>query len=154
MGAPKLNFQRREPIMQIVTKTVQLSTRGFCDVLSITEPVETALRETLLRNGVVTVFVPGATAGLTTLEFEPGCVRDLKEAFERLASQYADYAHNARWGDGNGFSHIRAALLGASLQVPFSERRLLTGTWQQVVLVDFDNRPRRREVILQFIGEP
>lgn len=140
--------------MQIVTKTVQLSTRGFCDVLSITEPVETALRETLLRNGVVTVFVPGATAGLTTLEFEPGCVRDLKEAFERLASQYADYAHNARWGDGNGFSHIRAALLGASLQVPFSERRLLTGTWQQVVLVDFDNRPRRREVILQFIGEP
>jgi secondary thiamine-phosphate synthase enzyme len=140
--------------MQIVTKTVQLSTRGFCDVLSITEPVETALRETLLRNGVVTVFVPGATAGLTTLEFEPGCVRDLKEAFERLASQHANYAHNARWGDGNGFSHIRAALLGASLQVPFSERRLLTGTWQQVVLVDFDNRPRRREVILQFIGEP
>jgi secondary thiamine-phosphate synthase enzyme len=140
--------------MKIVTTNIQLSTRGFCDVLSITDPVEAALAETSLRNGMVTVFVPGATAGLTTLEFEPGCVRDLKEAFERLVSQDADYAHNARWGDGNGFSHIRAALLGPSLHVPFSEKRLLTGTWQQIVLVDFDNRPRRREVVLQFIGEP
>jgi secondary thiamine-phosphate synthase enzyme len=139
--------------MLIVTKTLQLSTRGFCDVVNVTEQIEAALRTTQLTAGVVTIFVPGATAGVTTLEFEPGCVQDLKDAFERLASQHADYAHNARWGDGNGFSHTRAALLGASLQVPFSNKSLLTGTWQQVVLVDFDNRPRRREIVLQFVGE-
>jgi secondary thiamine-phosphate synthase enzyme len=140
--------------MAVVTQTIQISTRGFCDVVNITDPIEAALQATSLHKGVVTVFVPGATAGLTTIEFESGCVRDLKDAFERIASQYAEYAHNARWGDGNGFSHIRAALLGASLQVPFSNKRLLTGTWQQIVLVDFDNRSRQREVILQFIGEP
>lgn len=139
--------------MPVATKTLQLSTRGFCDVIDLTERVEAALQDTDLRNGVVTVFVPGATAGVTTIEFEAGCVEDLRETFERLAPQDAHYAHNARWGDGNGFSHIRAALLGASLQVPFSDKRLLTGTWQQIVLVDFDNRPRRREVILQFVGE-
>jgi secondary thiamine-phosphate synthase enzyme len=139
--------------MPIITKTIQLSTRGFCDVVDITPQIDAALRAVELRGGVVTIFVPGATAGLTTLEFEPGCVQDLKDAFERLVSEHASYAHNARWGDGNGFSHIRAALLGASLQVPFSEKKLLLGTWQQVVLVDFDNRPRRREVILQFMGE-
>ena len=139
--------------MPVISKTIQLSTRGFCDVVDITPQIDAALHSVELRCGVVTVFVPGATAGVTTLEFEPGCVQDLKEAFERLVSEHASYAHNARWGDGNGFSHIRAALLGASLQVPFLKRKLLTGTWQQIVLVDFDNRPRRREVILQFMGE-
>ena len=106
-----------------------------------------------LSEGTVTIFVPGSTAGLTTIEYESGCIRDLKQAFERIAPMDADYAHNARWGDGNGFAHVRAALLGASLHVPFSEKHLLTGTWQQIILVDFDNRPRRREVILQFVGE-
>jgi secondary thiamine-phosphate synthase enzyme len=139
--------------MTVETKSIRLSTRGFCDVQNVTDQIESALSSTGLSNGVVTVFVPGATAGVTTLEFEPGCVQDLKAAFERLSSEYSDYAHNARWGDGNGFSHIRAALLGASLQVPFAKKKLLVGTWQQVVVVDFDNRPRRREIILQFIGE-
>jgi secondary thiamine-phosphate synthase enzyme len=139
--------------MPVISKTIQFSTRGFCDVVDITPQIDAALQSVGLRSGVVTVFVPGATAGVTTLEFEPGCVQDLKETFERLVSEHASYAHNARWGDGNGFSHIRGALLGASLQVPFSEKKLLTGTWQQIVLVDFDNRPRRREVILQFLGE-
>lgn len=139
--------------MAVETRSIQLSTKGFCDVRDITDEVQSALASTALSKGVVTVFVPGATAGLTTLEFEPGCIQDLKAAFERLVSEQADYAHNARWGDGNGFSHLRAALLGASLQVPFASKRLLTGTWQQIVLVDFDNRPRRREVILQFVGE-
>ena len=103
--------------------------------------------------GVIALFVPGSTAGLTTLEYEPGCVQDLQDALERLVPRTAHYAHNARWGDGNGFSHIRAALLGPSLQVPFSGKELRVGTWQQVVLVDFDNRPRQREILLQFIGE-
>jgi secondary thiamine-phosphate synthase enzyme len=97
--------------------------------------------------------VPGSTAGLTTLEYEAGCVEDLKQVFERLAPVGAHYEHKARWGDGNGFSHVRAALLGASLNIPFADRRLLTGTWQQIILVDFDNRPRRREVLMQFVGE-
>ena len=139
--------------MTVCNSTIQLSTRGSCDVVDITSQVEKVLQESALRTGVVTIFVPGATAGVTTIEYEPGCVKDLKDAFERLVSENGYYAHNARWHDGNGFSHVRAALLGPSLQVPFSEGRLMTGTWQQIILVDFDNRPRRREVIVQILGE-
>jgi secondary thiamine-phosphate synthase enzyme len=139
--------------MSVETRTIHLSTKGLNDVQNLTEEIQASLESTQLKSGVVTIFVPGATAGITTIEFESGCVSDLKSAFERLVPQSAHYAHNAKWGDGNGFSHIRAAILGASLQVPFSDKRLLTGTWQQIILVDFDNRPRRREVILQFIGE-
>jgi len=140
--------------MALQTKYLQVSTNGFCDVSHITDKVEAALSSVSeMTEGSVTIFVPGSTAGLTTIEYETGCIEDLKSTFERLAPQGAHYAHNARWGDGNGFSHIRAALLGASLHVPFQARKLLTGTWQQIVLVDFDNRPRRREVILQFLGQ-
>ena len=139
--------------MSVDTRTIQLSTQGFCDVIDITAEVESALASQKMTTGVIVLFVPGSTAGLTTIEFEPGCVQDLQEAAERLAPQAGHYAHNARWGDGNGFSHIRAALLGPSLQVPFTNKQLLTGTWQQLVLVDFDNRPRRRKIVLQFIGQ-
>lgn len=139
--------------MPVESRTIHLSTRGFCDVVDITPEIESALAGQSLLTGVVTLFVPGSTAGLTTLEYEPGCIQDLQDALERLLPQAAHYVHNARWGDGNGFSHIRAALLGPSLQVPFADRELKTGTWQQVVLVDFDNRPRQRKVLLQFIGE-
>lgn len=139
--------------MSVETRTIHLSTKGLNDVQNLTDEIQASLESTQLMSGVVTIFVPGATAGVTTIEFESGCVSDLKSAFERLVPHSAHYAHNAKWGDGNGFSHIRAAILGASLQVPFSNKRLLTGTWQQIILVDFDNRPRRREVILQFIGE-
>ena len=139
--------------MPVESRTIRLSTRGFCDVVNITTEIESALAGQSLSAGVITLFVPGSTAGLTTLEYEPGCVQDLQDALERLLPQAAHYAHNARWGDGNGFSHIRAALLGPSLQVPFADRELKIGTWQQVVLVDFDNRPRQRSVLLQFIGE-
>jgi len=139
--------------MSVETRKILLSTKGFNDVHNLTEEIQTSLESTQLKRGVVTIFVPGATAGITTIEFESGCISDLKNTFERLAPESVHYAHNAKWGDGNGFSHIRAAILGASLQVPFSNQRLLTGTWQQIVLVDFDNRPRRREVILQFMGE-
>ena len=106
-----------------------------------------------MQAGVVTVFVPGATGAVTTIEFEDGLVEDLGEALQRLAPSEIDYAYNQRWQDGNGHSHIRAALLGPSLSVPFCERRLILGTWQQIVLVDFDNRPRRRELIVQVMGE-
>lgn len=139
--------------MPVERRTIRLSTRGFCDVVDITPEIESALDGQSLSAGVITLFVPGSTAGLTTLEYEPGCIQDLQDALERLVPQAARYAHNARWGDGNGFSHIRAALLGPSLQVPFADRELKIGTWQQVVLVDFDNRPRQRKVLLQFIGE-
>lgn len=139
--------------MPIETKTIQVSTQGYCDVVDITGKVESALAANRLTDGTVTIFVPGSTAGLTTIEYESGCIEDLKQAFERVAPMSAHYEHNARWGDGNGFAHVRAALLGASLHIPFAGKRLLTGTWQQIVLVDFDNRSRRREVILQFVGE-
>jgi secondary thiamine-phosphate synthase enzyme len=139
--------------MTVETKTIQVSTQGFCDVVDITRKVESALESVEMDCGAVTIFVPGSTAGLTTLEYESGCIEDLKQVFERLAPMGAHYEHNARWGDGNGFSHVRAALLGASLNIPFANRRLLTGTWQQIILVDFDNRPRRREVLMQFVGE-
>ncbi|PYV45829.1 MAG: secondary thiamine-phosphate synthase enzyme [Acidobacteria bacterium] len=140
--------------MTVETKHIHISTKGFCDVIDITDKVKSALSLVSdIAEGSVTIFVPGSTAGLTTIEYESGCIEDLKSTFERLAPQDAHYAHNARWGDGNGFSHIRAALLGASLHLPFKAKKLLTGAWQQIVLVDFDNRPRRREVILQFMGK-
>ena len=139
--------------MAVETRSIQLSTQGFCDVIEITSKVEAALASQELTRGVVTLFVPGSTAGLTTLEYEAGCIEDLKAAVERIVPETAEYSHNARWGDGNGFSHVRAALLGPSLQVPFSNKKLQTGTWQQLVLVDFDNRPRQRELILQIMGE-
>ena len=106
-----------------------------------------------LQAGVVTVFVPGATGAVTTIEFEDGLVADLGDALQRLAPREIDYAHNERWHDGNGHSHIRAALLGPSLSVPFCERRLMLGTWQQIVFLELDNRPRQRKVIVQIIGE-
>ncbi|MEW5976048.1 MAG: secondary thiamine-phosphate synthase enzyme YjbQ [Acidobacteriota bacterium] len=138
--------------LKVETTQLQFSTQGFCDVVDLTDKVDRALADSGMMHGVVTLFVPGATAGLTTLEYEPGCVQDLKEAFERLAPKDGPYAHNQRWGDGNGFSHIRAALLGPSFQVPFAGGKLLLGTWQHLVLVDFDNRSRQREVVLQFLG--
>jgi secondary thiamine-phosphate synthase enzyme len=115
--------------------------------------VEAAVRRSGLREGVILASVPGSTAGVTTIEYEPGAVEDLKAAIARLAPEGIPYAHDRRWGDGNGFSHVRAALLGPSLALPFREGRLLAGTWQQVVLVDFDNRPRKRKVEIMAVGE-
>ena len=103
--------------------------------------------------GVVTVFVGGSTGGITTIEFESGAVNDLKKAIERIAPQDIHYDHDARWGDGNGFSHVRAALLGPSLHIPMTKKQLLLGTWQQIVFCDFDNRPRHRRIAVQVIGE-
>ncbi len=137
----------------VVTHNIKLKSRGETDIINITGEVERALGKSKLKNGIATVFVSGATGALTTVEYEPGLVSDLKEAFERLAPRSGEYAHNARWGDGNGFSHIRASLLGPSLTVPFLRGKLTLGTWQQIIFIDFDNRSRSRELTVQIIGE-
>ncbi|MBI3189151.1 MAG: YjbQ family protein [Ignavibacteriales bacterium] len=121
--------------------------------MDLTSKVETALSASGLQHGIVTVFVPGSTASITTIEFESGVINDLKKAIERIAPQGIHYDHDARWGDGNGFSHVRAALLGPSLTIPFDKGQLQLGTWQQIILIDFDNRPRTREVLIQILGE-
>ena len=129
-----------------------VETKGFTDVLNVTPQVERVVSVSGVQSGVVLAFTPGSTAGLTTIEYEPGAVSDLKEAIARIAPEGIAYAHDARWGDGNGFSHVRAALLGPSLSLPVRGGALVTGTWQQVVLVDFDNRPRSRRVEVQVLG--
>lgn len=131
---------------------MSLRTQGYGDSHDITEAVADFVRESGQDRGTVTVFVPGSTAGVTTIEFEPGAVSDLQAAMERIAPSDLPYAHDARWGDGNGFSHVRAAVLGPSVSVPFAGGRLLLGTWQQIILMDFDNRSRNRSVIVQVTG--
>ncbi|MEE2987767.1 MAG: secondary thiamine-phosphate synthase enzyme YjbQ [Nitrospinota bacterium] len=137
----------------IKTETFEIGTRGFGDILDITEQVAERVLASGFKDGNATVFVSGSTAGITTIEFESGAVADLKDAIERLAPLDMHYAHDARWGDGNGFSHVRAALMGASLTVPFKNKSLVLGTWQQIILCDFDNRSRTREVLVQLLGE-
>ncbi|GBD38913.1 hypothetical protein HRbin37_01174 [bacterium HR37] len=139
--------------MAVKTLRFTLETKGETDLIDITRNVEKAIKDSGISSGIATVFVPGSTAGITTIEYESGAIKDFQRAVERLIPKGIPYEHDARWGDGNGYSHIRASFLGPSLTVPFSSSRLLTGTWQQIVLVDFDNRPRRREIIVQVVGE-
>ncbi len=137
----------------VVTKKISLQTKGQCDIIDITPQVEKQVAETDINSGTVTLFVAGSTAGITTIEFESGLVSDFKAMWERNVPQNIPYDHDRRWGDGNGYSHVRASLLGSSLVVPFSDKKLTLGTWQQIILVDFDNRPRSRQIILQIMGE-
>jgi len=139
--------------MVVKTNTINLNTKGNADILDITDHVSRVVVESGLRNGVVTVFTPSATSGLTTIEYESGCISDLRRLFDEIIDPGRHYAHNARWGDGNGHSHIRAALIGPSFSVPFVNSRLTLGTWQQIIFVDFDNRSRRRDLVIQMIGE-
>lgn len=139
--------------MKVITKTISLSTKGDADVLDITTQVSQCVRATELENGIVTIFCPSSTSALTTIEYESGCISDLQRLFDEIIDPNRHYAHNARWGDGNGHSHVRAALLKASFTVPFVNRRLTLGTWQQIIYVDFDNRSRRRELVVQVMGE-
>ncbi len=139
--------------MAVITKTLSLRTKGDSDMVDITPMVHDALAETGLKSGIVTVFVPGSTASVTTIEYEPGLIKDFPGAMEKLAPKGVHYDHDARWGDGNGYSHVRASTIGPSLVVPFQNGRLMLGTWQQIVFVDFDNRPRARNVIVQAMGE-
>lgn len=139
--------------MAIVTETFRVETRGDTDIVDLTPKVKALLHGSGLRQGQALVFVPGSTAGITTIEYEPGLLEDLPAAFERIAPRGIRYQHEERWHDGNGHSHVRASLLGPSLIVPVAGGELLLGTWQQVVLVDFDNRPRHRDVVVQLTGE-
>jgi secondary thiamine-phosphate synthase enzyme len=137
----------------IVSETISLQTQRFSDIIDITPRVTAIVERLKVKNGAVTVFCPGSTGAVTTIEFESGVLEDLKKALERMAPSDVPYAHDRRWGDGNGFSHVRAALLGPSLTVPFTRGALALGTWQQIVFIDFDNRQRQRKIIVQVIGE-
>ncbi len=137
----------------VITKNISFQSKGNCDIIDITPQVEQQVAEADITDGTVTVFVAGSTAGITTIEYEPGLLSDFPDMWERIVPGNIPYGHDRRWGDGNGYSHVRASLLGASLVVPFNSKRLTLGTWQQIVVVDFDNRPRSRQIILQIMGE-
>ena len=137
----------------VVTRKISLQTKGNCDIIDITPQVEQQVAKTDINNGTATLFVDGSTAGISTIEFESGLLADFESMWQRNIPQNIPYDHDRRWGDGNGYSHVRASLLGASLVVPFNEKKLSLGTWQQIVVVDFDNRPRSRQIILQIMGE-
>lgn len=139
--------------MKVITDFVETSTKGHTDIVDVTPQVREVLDGSGLREGQLTVFVSGSTAAVTTIEYEPGLLRDLPEALEKTAPTGKRYHHDATWGDGNGYAHVRAALVGASFTVPFKEGRLLLGTWQQIVLMDFDNRSRHRKIVVQLMGE-
>lgn len=137
----------------IVTETIELSTRGDADMHDITDAVAERVRESGARSGIVTIFCAGSTGAVTTIEYESGALADLKRLFDEILPATRDYAHNRRWGDGNGHSHVRSALLGPSLTVPFVDGELALGTWQQITFCDFDNRPRSRRLVVQIVGE-
>ena len=139
--------------MKVITDFVETSTKGHTDIVDVTSQVREVLDGSGLREGQLTVFVSGSTAAVTTIEYEPGLLRDLPEALEKMAPTGKRYHHDATWGDGNGYAHVRSALVGASFTVPFKEGRLLLGTWQQIVLMDFDNRSRHRKIVVQLMGE-
>jgi secondary thiamine-phosphate synthase enzyme len=139
--------------MSVKSSSIQLNTQGNADIHDITDQVKGAVQESGLQNGLVTVFCPSSTSALTTIEYESGALNDLRRLFDEIIDPSRHYAHDARWGDGNGHSHVRAALLKASFTVPFIDGRLTLGTWQQIIYIDFDNRPRRRELVVQMIGE-
>jgi secondary thiamine-phosphate synthase enzyme len=137
----------------VATHRRDIATRGQDDAHDITEIVAAAVTQSGVTRGIATVFVVGSTAGVTTIEFEPGAVSDLNRLFEEIAPRRQDYRHHLRWGDDNGSSHVRAALLGPSLTVPFADGTLILGTWQQIMLLEFDTRPRKREIVIQVVGE-
>ena len=139
--------------MRVSTQYLNFPTKGDADIIDITKEVSGALLKSKLTDGVVTVFAPGATGAVTTIEYESGLVSDFKAMLERIVPQGIEYMHNLKWGDGNGHSHIRASLLGPSLSVPFAGGTMMLGTWQQIIFIDLDNRPRNRELIVQIVGE-
>ncbi|MEJ2555635.1 MAG: secondary thiamine-phosphate synthase enzyme YjbQ [Anaerolineae bacterium] len=137
----------------VITRELNLHTQGNCDVQDITPQIQGAVRDSGLQAGIASVFCPGSTGGLTTIEYESGVVADLRQVLDEIVPPDRDYRHHLRWGDDNGHSHVRAALIGPSLTVPFVEGRLTLGTWQQIVFLDLDTRPRSRRLVLQILGE-
>jgi secondary thiamine-phosphate synthase enzyme len=139
--------------MRVLNAIITEKTAGFCDIIDITAKVREHLEKESIQNGLATLFVSGSTAALTTIEHEPGLIQDLKEFVEKIVPSDRRYHHDDRWGDDNGFSHLRASLFGPSLAIPIEHGQLRLGTWQQIVLLDFDNRARTREITVQFMGE-
>ncbi|MBI4321962.1 MAG: YjbQ family protein [Chloroflexi bacterium] len=137
----------------VKSETIRVQSKGFCDIVDVTSQIRQHVAASSVRTGFVVVFVAGSTTGVTTIEYEPGLIADLKAAFDRLVPTNIPYKHDATWGDGNGFAHVRASLLGPSLSVPIVGGALALGTWQQIVVIDFDNRPRRRDVLIQISGD-
>lgn len=137
----------------VESRRITINTKGNCEIIDITGQVATEIADSGIDSGIVTIFNVGSTAGITTIENEPGVLSDFKAMWDRLIPVNISYKHDLAWGDGNGHSHIRASVLGASLTIPFTNKRMTLGTWQQIVHVDFDNRPRSREIVLQIIGE-
>ena len=139
--------------MAVESLSIAFSTKGNADIIDITGDVERVVKQSAITNGTATIFCPSSTSGLTSIEYESGCISDLKRLFDEIVDPMRDYAHNARWGDGNGHSHVRAAMLGASFTVPIIDNRMTLGTWQQIIYVDFDNRPRKRNLVVLLNGE-
>jgi len=135
------------------SETISLSTKGLSDIIDITDRVDSAVGRSKIKDGLVTVFCPGSTGGITTIEYESGVVKDLQKAIEKIVPSDIPYEHDRRWGDGNGFSHVRAALMKPSLSIPLIKGRLTLGTWQQIVFIDFDNRTRERNILVHVMGE-
>jgi secondary thiamine-phosphate synthase enzyme len=135
------------------SETISLSTKGFSDILDITHHVDAVTDRSRIENGLVTVFCPGSTGAVTTIEYEPGVLKDLQKAIEKIVPSNIPYEHDRRWGDANGFSHVRAALMKPSLTIPMVKGKLALGTWQQIVFIDFDNRRRERNILVQVMGE-
>lgn len=139
--------------MSVITKTIQVKTKGEDDIINITDQTSKGIEGSKMKNGIVTIFVSGSTAALTTIEYEPGLLSDFPKMLERLAPKNIDYGHEKLWHDGNGHSHVRASLVGPSLTVPFCNGQMMLGTWQQIVLVELDTRSRDRSLVLQIIGK-
>jgi len=137
----------------VESTTIRLQTKGHCDITDITRQVAQAVAESRVESGLATIFLAGSTAAITTIEAEGGLLSDFQAMWDRLVPRGIEYRHDRAWGEGNGYSHVRASLLGPSLTVPFTNKRLSLGTWQQIVLVDFDNRPRSRELVVQIMGD-
>jgi len=137
----------------VFSETVALRTKGFCDILDITHEVNGVIERSKIETGLVTVFCPGSTGAITTIEYESGVLKDLQKAIDKIVPSDIPYEHDRRWGDGNGFSHVRAALMKPSLTIPLVKRGLALGTWQQIVFIDFDNRRRERNILVQVMGE-
>ena len=137
----------------VVTKRISLQSNGHCEIIDVTSQVEQQVSGAGINNGTVTLFITGSTAGVSTIEFESGVLSDFQDMWERNVPKNIPYNHDRAWGEGNGYSHVRASLLGASLVIPFSDKKLALGTWQQIVVVDFDNRARSRQIVLQIMGD-
>ena len=137
----------------IFSETISFGTKGFCDIIDLTDHLGAVLKRSKIENGLVTVFCPGSTGAVTTIEYESGVLKDLQRAIEKIVPSNIPYDHDRRWGDGNGFSHVRAALMKPSLSVPLIKGRLSLGTWQQIVFIDFDNRNRNRNILVHIVGE-